>query len=232
MSLKASLRRASIAIALVAAACTYTGNDNPIVRRAAWFSYVNGDDIRKDCVAGTADRSRFVHNAVYVQQVRTYDVVRDAAGPVLKVRVLGRPDLSQFGISRPDDIFGPWRGATADVRLRDGDLVLLQRLMGEAGVFDRPPVGLELPSEGFYWTVAACRAGAFNFNAYLWPSEQFEKAQFSRLLFAWDPTGVPVNQPRSLTPFDVYGSNRPEDAGYSFNLRVGENGLVGVKPWF
>lgn len=232
MTLTIIVRGAALIAALaVASACTYTGSDNPIARRVAWFSYLNGDDIRKDCAAGAPDRMRFVYNAVYVQQVRTYDV-SGGPEPILKVRVIGRPDLSQFGISTPADVFGPWRGAMADVRLRDQDWALLRRVAGESGVLEPAPAGLELPSDGFYWSVVACLGGTLGFNAYLWPSERFERAQFSRLLFAWDPTGVAVNRPRPLTPFDIYGSNRPDDASYSFNMRVGENGFVGVKPWF
>src|SRR5690606_6468296 len=58
---------------IVLAACTYRGADDPVSRKFSWFSYLNGDDIRRECVAGAADRYRFVYNGINVEQVRTYD---------------------------------------------------------------------------------------------------------------------------------------------------------------
>ncbi|MDA0240525.1 MAG: hypothetical protein O3A84_10935, partial [Proteobacteria bacterium] len=86
-------------------ACTYQGatvegfgTDHPITRKFSWFSYVGGEDIRTACVTGAPDRYRFVYNAVYNEQVRSYDLV---ASPEpgrfdLKAAVSGEANLSSF----------------------------------------------------------------------------------------------------------------------------------------
>ena len=56
---------------------------------------------------------------------------------------------------------------------------------------------------------------------------------FPRLLLAWDPTGVPLNPPRSLSPFDIYRQTASDGGnGPTYTLTVGDNGLFGVKPLF
>ncbi len=72
-----SILRAFFALMLVivVASCTYQGGlENPVTRKFTWFSYVNGDDIRKVCAGLGADRYRFVYNGIYQRQTRTYDV--------------------------------------------------------------------------------------------------------------------------------------------------------------
>src|SRR5437762_456402 len=48
--------------------------EQPIVRSFNWFSYVGGDDIRAACGKDGRDRLRLVYNAIYDEQVRTYEI--------------------------------------------------------------------------------------------------------------------------------------------------------------
>jgi len=214
-------------------ACTYSGEDDPVSRRFSWFSYLDGVDLRQYCVPGAADRYRFVYNAVYIEQVRTYEMTAKAGpdGHLLKVRVIGSTDLRRLDVKEAADLMAPWRGREEKVWLRDVDLGKLKAAMAVGGVFEGAPKGMELASEDFYWIVAACAGGRFSFNAYKWPSERFDNARFAGLLLAWDPTGVKVNEPRKVDFLLLYGEYFP-DKPFGFNLRVGDNGLWGVDPLF
>ena len=48
--------------------------EQPIVRSLNWFSYVAGDDIRAACRPGGRNRIRLVYNALWEEQVRTYEI--------------------------------------------------------------------------------------------------------------------------------------------------------------
>ena len=48
--------------------------DQPIVRSFNWFAYVGGDDIRAACRPGGRNRVRLIYNALWEEQVRTYEI--------------------------------------------------------------------------------------------------------------------------------------------------------------
>lgn len=230
----------ALAGALIVASCAYQpgGGDNPVARNLTWFSYLNGDDIRGQCKAGAPDRYRFVYNGIYAEQVRTYDLTVEGGGadPVLRIRVLGRRgDIGRITLDGPSAVFSPWSGRTETVHLRPQDLARLREAMAAGGVFAPLAGRLELSSDSFYWVVAACRGGAFAFNAYRWPSPRFEAAAFPGLLLAWDPSGIPVNPPRQATPEQIYGRvMSPSDlrTAQRFDLAAEGNGLIGVGRLF
>lgn len=223
---------------LATASCAYHGaSDNPVGRNLTWFSYLNGDDIRAQCTAGAPDRYRFVYNGIYTEQVRSYDLTlaKDGADPLLDVKVLGRRgDLSRLSIDSPAAVFAPWSGQTEAVHLRPRDLTHLRDAMRAGGVFTPLSGRLELSSDDFYWVVSACRDGAFAFNAYRWPSARFEATAFPALLFAWDPTGIPVNPPRQADPAAIHHAMSPSDLrdAQRFNLAAEGDGLIGVGGLF
>ena len=108
-------------LSAIIAACTYQGDsvtgfgsDHPVVRKFTWFSYVGGEDIRAACRLGTRDRYRFVYNAVYEEQVRSYDLMAapESGGYELKVMVSGEADLS--GPCNGNFESGPVRTLAAD----------------------------------------------------------------------------------------------------------------------
>lgn len=237
------LRAVTFALAVsVPAACAYHGasQDSPLSRRFSWFSYLNGDDLRARCVPGAPATYRFVYNGVYVQQVRTYDVLPSGSGDRadLRVRVIGPADLSDVQVRLQvstlfQDLTAPWRGKIDTVPLTSEDLAKLDRSLAASGVFRPAPAGLRLRGEDFFWIAAVCVNGSFTFNAFKWDSPEFAALTFPQLLLSWDPTGVPLNPPRSLSPFDIYGQTAPEPgSGPTFSLTVGDNGLAAIPRLF
>ena len=118
------------------AACSGTSHvDTPLVGRLQWFAFIGGDDIRRQCVPGAPAHYRFVYNAVYSEQVRIYDVMRNSAGAEFGARIVnGQISLVGY-VPGADD---PW-----NVRVRSGGtldnatyLALIRRL--EADGFGAP----------------------------------------------------------------------------------------------
>ena len=48
--------------------------DQLIVRSLNWFSYVASEDIRVGCQPGARSRMRLIYNALWEEQVRTYEL--------------------------------------------------------------------------------------------------------------------------------------------------------------
>ena len=143
---------------------------DPVRRSLGWFSYLGGEDVREGCFAGAAERLRFVYNAVYTEQIRTYDVLADPGDTAATVtaRVFGSASLVglRFG-----DLLAPWHGTVVSARIDRPDLKALRLSLDDSGFFRPAPEGLLLRSDGFYWAVSACLDGAFHFNAFAAPSE-------------------------------------------------------------
>lgn len=187
-------------------ACTYrTGyEENPITRSFAWFSYLNADDIRTQCAGGGPDRYRIVYNAVWQEQVRTYDFTVRGEGSDFVVQVRGSADFSN---PIPlDDLLKPWRGETRRGRIGRDELSAVQAALRESGFYEPVPQGLRVQSWGFFWVAAACEDGRFRFNAWAYPSERFEKVVLATPLRAVDGTGIPFNPPR-----ETWEPDREED---------------------
>ncbi|WP_299399303.1 hypothetical protein [Pelagibius sp.] len=216
------------------AACTYRGDiDNPATLKATWFSYLNGDDIRQRCVEGAPDAFRMVYNADYNEQLRSYEVVEQAAGGArLTARVQGSSGLQVSRLDLRDPL--AWaRWTTSETALDAEDLARLTAALERSGAFRPAPAGLNLYSEETYWVSSLCRDGAFSFNAWLFPSERFAEIAFAEVLFAHDGTEVAVRPPKDAPPGARARATVPQrrDAsdktGSFFTLRVGENGLAG-----
>jgi len=232
----------ALLLAIACCACSYRGRDDALSQRFTWFSYLNGEDIRARCVPGAIDRYRFVYNGVYIRQARTYDIApTETAGQyLLKARVLGPSDLSRVEIvdpittiiEDPLDLLAPFAGRKASLGLSGRDIDTLVASLTESGFFQPAPKGLYLRSEDFFWVGVACVGGRMAFNAWRWPSRGFDALTFPRLLFTWDQTGIPVEPPRSLSPFEIYGQTNPEGKYPQFNLTVGEDGFRGVGTLF
>jgi len=219
-----------LALMLAPAACAYQPGsfDNPVARRASWFSYVAADDIRGGCAAGAPDRVRMVYNAVYEEQVRAYDLVvdGDGRGGTFEARVLGAGEIVSID---PLDPTAPWRGAKSIQRLDQEQISALWRALDASG-FNRPaPEGTLLSSRGFYWIAAACRQGRFHFNAWLHPSPRFSDLTFPQVLASHDRTGVPFNPPREVL---AIVPSWPNEGRADFDLRVGRDGLPGRMTLF
>lgn len=231
--LQRALRLAAPAflIASITGACAYTGGYNPIERKLTWFSYLDGDDLRERCRAGAPDAARFVYNAVDIEQIRTYDLQAEprTGEHRLTARVIGEAKLSKLSLGSGEGLMAPWQGEIRTTILGDTDLDVLWRALKQDDAFRPLEARLHLQSWQFYWLVAVCRDGAFAYKAYKWPSPAFQALSFPNLLFAWDMTGVPVNQPRQTSAKMVYGDRKSRGI---HSLTVGPGGLVGVDPVF
>ncbi len=222
----------ALAVSMVAG-CAYRegGIGSPVTRKFQYFSYLGGDDIERDCTAGSPARYRLVYNAVWDEQVRAYDLRRGVAGggAVLETHVFGGVGNLAAGFS-PLDPTGPWRGASAQRNLDESAYLSLIRAVEDSGFGAPAPRGLTLPSWGFYWAVSACAGGRYHFNAWRYPSERFNRIRFDSLLFAADGTGVPVNRPRPLNEAAHQlpsNADRNDPTVSHFEVKVGEDGLVG-----
>jgi hypothetical protein len=215
------------AIALGAAACTYSGQtNNPIALSNSWFNYLDAGDLRKACVAGAPEAYRIAFNGSYEEQLRTYDVTGIGAdGARMAVRVRSAAgNVANFKLSEP---FQAWTGDQTKLQLAPADLAALRQTLADSNAFGPTPEGLELKSRRFYWIVAACRGGHFTYDAWQWPSSDYDKLTFPALLARLDRSGVALNPPR---PNDEpeFPESTNEKGNYrdrEFQLRVGKDGL-------
>ncbi|MDX1710912.1 MAG: hypothetical protein R3316_07205 [Rhodovibrionaceae bacterium] len=218
-----------LGIVLVLAACTYKGGaDKPATFKFTWFSYVNGDDIRRQCTAETIFRARFVYNGSYNHQLRSYDVVSDGVGGAYVVaRAMSGNNLTQFLRELSVDAWG-WKKSEA--KLNEAAFETLKTRFRESGVYGAAPRGLRLESDRYYWTSVVCQHGEVSFNAWQYPSERFAQLTFPKALLAADNTGVAFREPRELDPLrrpKKQQSPRAGDiTGPYFELTVKENGLA------
>lgn len=94
---------------LVLGACESLGEDHPFNRKFNWFDHLGGADIRAAC---QPDRYRFIYNGIYMEQVRSYDILATNQPDFhrFKVAVAEEADLRDIitVLGRPD-IFQPWR---------------------------------------------------------------------------------------------------------------------------
>lgn len=210
------MSRAMILGLLFLAACATDGDvSNPILRKLSWFSYLQGDDLRAACGPVSPGRYRLIYNANYTEQVRIYDLSTAPPGHMTQ-RVVDGGHLASWTLGEP---FAPWSGQTAEVETSPAQMRGLVAALAAAGGFGRPAEGLELESDSFFWTLAACHDGRYHFTA--WP--QTAPPGFVASLQAVDATGVPFNPPRAVAP-----PLRSTEPRLAFRLRVGANGLWGV----
>src|SRR5262245_945206 len=225
MRIRQWFRSTAVVLAATVGGCTYSGsNNNPVLRKLTWFSYVGGEDIRRDCKTENPDKYRLVYNAVWDEQVRAYDLVRSATGQgaLLFTTVVAGGGLAIVELISP--YAGPWGGVQTDRRLDEAQYRALVAAIDQSGLSAPSPDGLRLYSQRFYWVVSACVGGRFRFNAWPYPGERFNQIAFAAPLFQVDNSGVAINRPRQV---DIGPNITP---GYrvsdtNFELIVGANGL-------
>lgn len=225
------------AVCVGPAGCSGGDISNPLSRKLNWFSYVDGDGVRKNCAPGALDQYRLVYNANWNEQVRAYDLRASAlkdGSAVLFTQVFGGGygfNVSSFNLS---DVTSPSSGRSGQLRLTPDQYQALVNAINAGGFGQPAPKGLRLDSFDFYWVVSACVNGQFHFNAWRFPSDRFEATgPFASQLFALDGTGVPPNLPRPVNSTEQYAQTefpRYNTYGgtYSFQLIVGDNGLAGL----
>lgn len=186
--------------ALMLSACDYEGRpDNAVERRFTWFSYLAGEDLKESCRAHAPPRYRFIYNAIYSEQVRTYEIngLPDGGGGMIDVEILSAEVSPDFLLQFP---FWPWAGKRAVAELNDVEMKLLRTSLEASGFFDGPPAGKILDSHSFYWLVSACEGNRFRLNAWTHPSPEFANLSFVEILRRLDGTKVPLPEARELSP--------------------------------
>lgn len=225
-----------LAAVTVLAACSFERRaGNPVERRATYFSYLAGEDIRKSCWSGADDRYRLVYNANFTNHVRTYEItgLHEAAGGVLDVEVFSPQHDPVLNIRLP---LWPWQGQRAITPLDGDDMVAIHAALKLSGAFAKPQTGLKLDSASYYWLMTGCVGGQFWFNGFAWPSDAFAGLAFPDILARYDRSGVPMIEP---APGDgpLHGSldrpavaqNEPEDQ-MRFVTTFGRRGIsIGAK---
>lgn len=218
-----------VGVVYLVGGCAYRGDiDNPVVRKVAWFSYVDGADMRSGCAEGALDGYRLVYNGRYEEQLRSYEITADGTGGAyLMARAKG--PANAFDVSS-DDVLAPWRWNRSEARLSPAEFQRLVALLEESGQFAGAPAGLRLFSGDFYWVGSACRDGAFHYHAWQFSNDGFARTRFAEFLFAHDQTGLAVNPPRKIPAGEYLGpqGRREDQTEIRFWLQVRENGLGGV----
>ena len=205
--------------------------DMPGARSLNWFGYVGGDDIRAACQPGSRNRVRLVYNALWEEQVRTYEVFLQPDGTAgLQTDVLAdQGNVSNILAESAADVLSPWRMKRGQRLLDAAETRRLIDLLQASAAFGPPRDGLRLPDNDFWWTVASCRNGVWGFQAYHYPTDGFANVKFAEQLFAWDNVKVPVNRPRKLEPAEFRRGLDSQSArrgrGDRWILVVGKDGL-------
>jgi hypothetical protein len=209
--------------------------NNPIVRKVGWFSYLDGNDIREVCAKGGSERYRLVYNGQYDEQLRTYElyVSQDGSG-ILNARALNGGAPLQVSTSDP---FAPWDWKQSQVKLTAAEVADFRALLKESGYGGGAPQGLKLHSRDFYWVVAGCQNGNFQYDA--WNNRPqsmapggFSQIKFVNFLLKHDQTGLAFRPEHTTTPIerDFYRSGGDDAATPkgTFVLTVRGDGLGGI----
>ncbi len=221
---KASLGVLAAAIGVMVSGCAYQGEgiDNPVARRAVWFSFLAGDDMAQSCRAGSPEQVRAVYNGVWREQVRIYELGFTGAN-VLDQRVIGANELTLVSLDDPQAI---WRGKVGKTTLTPEQASALTAALEQNGAFGPTVTGQHIASDGYYWTVAACHQGRFTFNAWQYPNPDFAALTFPAQLLAADKTGIAFNPARKWDSYEI--ANKQRDDRERWYIDTKPNGLVGA----
>ncbi len=182
-------------LCLAVVACSAQGPvTNTFVMRYQWLSYVQGDDIRSLCQVGAPARIRLVYNAIFTEEVRTFDLtaVDDGATSMATRRWTGDSAITLRGGS----LSGSMAPQEGEAYIGPVDTRAIVDALDASGFYQPPPEGLVLRSDDFFWVGSACIDGVFMVQAY--PKDQFGRIQFAGLLAGFDPIGIPLPEPRAL----------------------------------
>lgn len=216
-------------VALLLLGCRADGGvpGNPIGIKLQWFSFLDGDDFRDSCGAGSPDRYRLIYNARFDEQLRVYEVIAYGEEAILLAGAVA-PGFAFSGTIEDLD-FGWQKSKT---RLSPAEFSEFRRRLLQSGFYGPTPVGLELFSTDFYWVGMSCESGVFHYTAYARPSPAFTALTFPEFLFDHDETGVAVNPPRNILASERLramggGVGRSYDRVPAFRMVLGKNGIEG-----
>lgn len=225
-----------LCITLLVQGCTALGPaSDPVSRVLSWFSYMNGDDLRRACARGATDRYRLIYNARWTEQVRSYDLV--AARPLPGTQGHAVPvDAKLVAQSfTPAPIFNAYLD-----RLNGGDATQVEEVRLapdafrrlEAAIFDVTSrtggEGSWLRSDRYFWLLMGCRDGVFHLTGFEVTPETHDGLVFLAPLIAVDPITRPLVRPRAL-PEQPYAqtAGQRERREVRFRVQVRDNHLIG-----
>jgi hypothetical protein len=240
------LRRAisviTLSLSAVMAGCAYHGDsasdlDNPAVQKFAWFSFLDGHDIRQACAAlgpKAPARYRLVYNGQYEKQLRIYEIAAQPSGGAnLRVRTKGGTNLADWWIRDSADLLAPWRWRESTAALSPEEMAQFHKALVDSGFGSGAPQGLRLPSQDFYWVAAGCEAGQFHFYAWRAKRGRLDDARFQDFLVRHDGTGLAFRKPYVLGVEEssnyrpAGGNGRNPSANFTLEVRgEGIGGLI------
>ncbi|MBO6837270.1 MAG: hypothetical protein JJ878_20885 [Alphaproteobacteria bacterium] len=236
------MRRQALSLALATvltgliAGCTSNGEiDNPVQRRATWFSFLSGDDIAAECEASGRERYRLTYIADREIQVRIYDIDADMPPkPQLRTRVMQVAASEWFPLPVLEDPSRPFRPYDTVTTLSEEDMTAIRDDLLNAGWSTQPPpIGRKIASHSYAWLVAGCRDGAFSFQVWEYPDAEFDALAFPAVLFAAENSGIDVVPPPTdgeRRTFDRFmgrtGDNMPSDGRELYNMQVVPRGVI------
>jgi len=198
------LKMLVLLVALGVTGCTtYTGSqDNPVERSLTWFSYVAGDDIKAACMPGSRDHFRFVYNANYEQQIRTYELTGVDGGADFVTRARNEAgNVARLSFSNP---FGPWELDRSQTLLSNGQAAGIIAALDRDASAAPPAANQQLGSNTHYWVVAGCSAGKFRLWAFDQGRVDMSGLAFIPALRAHDQTEVVF---RTAKPVEGFADN-------------------------
>jgi len=222
------------------AGCAYHGDaatdiDNPAVQKVAWFSFLDGNDIREACAAlgpKAPARYRLIYNGQYEKQLRVYEIDGiPSGGANLHVRTKGGTNLADWWIRDTADLLAPWRWRESTAALSSEEMAQFHKALTESGYGSGAPQGLRLPSQDFYWVASGCEAGQFHFYAWRAKKGRLDDAKFQDFLLRHDGTGLALKQPYVLgveeSSYRPAGGNGRNPSA-NFTLQVRGEGIGGL----
>lgn len=205
--------------------------DNPIVRKVAWYSYLDAGDIREKCSQGSPDSYRLVYNGQYEKQLRTYELeAKPEGGAILIARAISDQAAFNLNLLGPEDVFGPWKWLRSMDNLDATQFADFKRRLAESGFHDGSPAGLRLYSRDFYWVAAGCEKGQFHYFAWVDAKGHFSRIRFKDFLLSHDQTGLSFREPLPVRDYDrsSHVNKNNDNVEPIFALTVGEEGIEGL----
>jgi hypothetical protein len=244
------LRRLAGALALslsgLMAGCAYHGDsasnlDNPAIQKFAWFSFLDGNDIREACAAQGSTggpkapaRYRLVYNGQYEKQLRIYEIeAQPSGGANLRARTKGGTNLANWWINDTSDLLAPWRWRESTAALSSEEMAQFRKALTESGYGSGAPQGLRLPSQDFYWVASGCEAGQFHFYAWRAKKGRLDDARFQDFLLRHDGTGLAFRKPYVLgieesSNYRPAGGKNGRNPSSNFTVEVSGEGIGGL----
>jgi hypothetical protein len=208
------------------------GLDYLPTRVVSWFGYNDAVDIRRGCTPGSADRLRLIYNAVFREQARSYDIVREPQATQASIESRVYPDQGfQFSGAitiDPANIGANFRPLVVNGTLTAEELRRLLQALDQDGFSGPSPRGKVLNSWDFFWIVAGCVNGQFHYHAWTRTDREFASLRFPGVVQQLDRTGFAFNSVRAVSPPNEAGQDRAYSNTLGFSFRVGTNGLVGI----